>query len=105
MINCRFLTTETNLKALYIFDLMFFNTTSSVNLIVVTIQIFVYICVFEEKQHQETFHLLEMKAHFKTSCISEMKAYFETSLILEMKAHFKTFYILEMKAHFEVKRN
>ena len=40
IMNYRFLTTEKNLKALYIFRCFF--TTSSVKLFVVTVQIFVY---------------------------------------------------------------
>ena len=44
IINYRFLTTETKLKALYIFRCFF--TTSSVKLFVVTVQIFVYKFLF-----------------------------------------------------------
>ena len=44
IINYGFLTTETNLKALYIFHC--FLTTSSVKLLVVTVQIFVYKVLF-----------------------------------------------------------
>ena len=43
IMNYRFLTTETSLKALYIF---WFFTTSSVKLFVVTVQIFVYKSLF-----------------------------------------------------------
>ena len=46
VMNYRFLTTETNLKALYIFSCLF--TTSSVKLFVVNVQIFVW---KKEKQH------------------------------------------------------
>ena len=50
--NYRFPTTETNLKALYIFCC--FNTTLSVKLFVVTVQIFVYNCVFWKKEKNLT---------------------------------------------------
>ena len=50
VINNRFLTTETNSKALYIFCCLF--TTSSVKLFVVNVQIFVYNCVFWKKEKQ-----------------------------------------------------
>ena len=46
--NYRFLTTKTNSKALYIFRGFF--TTSSVKLFVVTVQIYVYNCVFQKKR-------------------------------------------------------
>ena len=74
MINHRFLTTETNLKALYIL-LLVYNLISKAICSDCTdfcLQIFVYICVFwkKEKQHHATFHILETKAHFETSCIS-----------------------------------
>ena len=59
--NYRFLPTETNSKALYIFCC--FNTTSSVKLFVVTVQIFVYkylfTIVFFGKR--KTFDILKMK--------------------------------------------
>ena len=58
IINYRFLTTETNLTALYIFRCLF--STSSVKLFLVNVQIFVCNCVFQKKQH-----ILEMKAHFE----------------------------------------
>ena len=68
--NYRFLTTETNLKALYIFH--YFNTTSSVKLFAVTAKIFVYkflfTIVFLGKRNtinHENFHNLKMKTHFK----------------------------------------
>ena len=74
IINYRFLTTETNLKALYIFRCLL--TTSSVKLFVVNVQIFVNNCVFQKKEKPLTFwkwkqiskknHILEMKAHSKT---------------------------------------
>ena len=48
IMNYRFLTTETNSKALYIFRCLF--TTSSVKLFVVNVQIFVYHCVFRKKK-------------------------------------------------------
>ena len=70
MMNYRFLTTETNLKALYIFRCLF--TTLSVKLFVVTVQIFVYKSLFtivffgkRKNSTHETFHILKMKAHFE----------------------------------------
>ena len=86
MINYRFLTTETDLKALYIFYFLLnafrlkniyifqcFLTTSSVKLLLVTtVQIFVYKvffsnCVFrkKEKDTRKTFHNLKMKTCFE----------------------------------------
>ena len=59
IMNYRFLTTETNLKALYIFRCLF--TTSSVKLFVVNVQIFVYHCVFRKKEKQHSLNL----SHFK----------------------------------------
>ena len=65
MKNYRFLTTETNLKALYIFRCLF--TTSSVKLFIVNVQIFVYNRVFRKRKNNspKTFQLLKMKAHFE----------------------------------------
>ena len=68
IINYRFLTTETNLKALYIFCCLF--TTSSVKLFVVNVQLFVYNCVVvffgkRKNKNHKTFHVLKMKAHFE----------------------------------------
>ena len=63
------MTTETNFKALYIFRR--FNTTSSVKLFEVTVQIFVYKLLFmnvffgKMKTPHETFHILKMKANFE----------------------------------------
>ena len=62
------MTTETNLKALYIFRCLF--TTSSVICSDCTdfcLQIFVYNCVFWKRKNNthETFHILKMKAHFE----------------------------------------
>ena len=69
MMNYRFLTTVTNLKALYIFRCLF--TTLSVKLFVVTVQIFIYKFLFttmffgkRKNNGHETFHILKMKAHF-----------------------------------------
>ena len=59
MINYRFLTTETNLKALYIFCCLF--TTSSVKLFVVNVHIFIYTCVFRKKEKQPSQNL----SHFE----------------------------------------
>ena len=57
-------------KILYIFHC--FNTTSSVKLFVVTVQIFVYKFLFtivffgkRKKKTHETFHILKMKTHFE----------------------------------------
>ena len=64
--NYRFMTTETNLKVLDIF--LYFFTTSSVKLFVVTVHIFVYKLCFSEKgkdNTHKTFHILKMKAHFE----------------------------------------
>ena len=79
MINYRFLTIETNLKALYIFHCLF--TTSSVKLFVVNVQIFVYNCVFWKKEKNvthQTFHILKLKAHFENNNILKTKALSET---------------------------
>ena len=67
IINYRFLTTETNLKALYIFRCLFYNLMSKV-----TVQIFVYMFLFTivffrkmRNNTQETSHILKMKALFE----------------------------------------
>ena len=79
VVNYRFLTTETNSKALYIFP--YFNTTSSVKLFVVTVQIFVYKFLFtivffgKRKKPHETFHIFKMKTHFEKKNILKMKAH------------------------------
>ena len=59
------MTTETNLKALYIFHCLF--TTSSVKLFVVNVQILFTVLFFgkEKKNTHKTFHILKMKAHFE----------------------------------------
>ena len=64
IINYRFLTTETNLKALCIFRCLF--TTSSVKLFVVNVQIFVYNCVFpkKDKQHSQNLSHFENESTF-----------------------------------------
>ena len=54
-INYRFLTTETNLKALYMFRCLF--TTYSVKLFVMNLQIFVYNRVFWKKEKQNPKNL------------------------------------------------
>ena len=59
IINYRFLTTETNLKALCIFRCVF--TTPSVKLFVVNVQIFGK----RKNNTHKTFHILKMKAHFE----------------------------------------
>ena len=84
VMNYRFLTTEINLKALYIFRCLF--TTSSVKLFVVTVQIFVYkflfTIVFSLEKGKTTltkpFTFLKWKHILKTNHISEMKAHSET---------------------------
>ena len=53
------MTTETNLKALYIFRCLF--TTSSVKLFIVNVQIFVYNCVFWKKEKQHSQNLSHVK--------------------------------------------
>ena len=70
VVNYRFLTTETNSKALYIFP--YFNTTSSVKLFVVTVQIFVYKFLFtivffgkRQKNTHRTSRILKIKTHFE----------------------------------------
>ena len=71
MINYRFLTTETNLKALYIFCCCFLHNLISKAICSdctdFCLQIFVDNCVFrkKEKKTHETFHILKMKTHFK----------------------------------------
>ena len=72
MINHKFLTTETNLKALYIFRWFF--TTSSVKPFVVNIQIFVYHCVFRKKEKQHSLslsHFEKKKTDFETFGINK----------------------------------
>ena len=100
-INYRFLTTETNLKSSYIFHCLF--TTSSVKLLVLNVQIFVYNCVIwkKEKQHLQNLSHLEMKAHF----VNEPHFGNESSFwnpFWKWK-HVFAFHILQMKAHFENK--
>ena len=65
IINYRFLSTETNLKALNIFRCLF--TTSSLKLFVVNVQIFVYNCVFwkKEKQHSQNLSHFENESTFR----------------------------------------
>ena len=81
--NYRFLTTETNLKALYIFRCLV--TTSTVKLFLVTVQIFVYkflfTIVFFRKRKNNTHETLK---------IWKWKHILETNYILEMKAHSET---------------
>ena len=85
VINYRFLTTETNLKVLYIFRCLF--TTSSVKLFVVNVQLFVYnfVVVFFGKRKNKnhgTFHIskTKMNAHFENGneCTFLKKAHPET---------------------------
>ena len=76
MMNYRFLTTETNLKALYIFRCLF--TTLSVKLFVVTVQIFVYkslftIVFFGKKNSQKPFIFWKWKHLLKKNHILKMK--------------------------------
>ena len=57
----------------FIYILSFFNTTSSVKLFEVTVEIFVYKLLFtvvlfrksKKTTTHETFHILKMKTHFK----------------------------------------
>ena len=63
----RFLTTETNLKALYIFRCLF--TTSSVKLFEVNAQIFVYNCVLWKKEKQHSLNL----SHFENESTFQKK--------------------------------
>ena len=87
IINYRFLTTETNLKALYIFCCVF--TTSSVKLFVVNVQIFVYNCVFFGKRKNnthKTFNILKMKAHFEKEPHFEDESLFQNPFIIHWKA-------------------
>ena len=72
--NYKFLTTETNSKASYIYFIVF-NINSSVKLLEVTVQIFclqnfVYNCVFGKMKKNSmkpftSFHILKMKAHLE----------------------------------------
>ena len=69
IINYRFLTTETNLKALYIFPI-FYNLISKTicsDCADFCIQIYVYNCVFGKSKNNthKTFHFLKMKEDFK----------------------------------------
>ena len=82
MINYRFLTTETNLKTLYIFCCLF--TASSVELFVVNVKIFVYSCVFQKKEKQ---HSQNMKAHSKTHF--ENKTFFGKWKVINLFLKFK----------------
>ena len=74
------MTTETNLKALYLFHCLC--TTSSVKLFAVNVQIFVYNCVFRKKEKQHSQNL----SHF------ENESTFEKNHVLETKAHSKTLF-------------
>ena len=74
IINYRFLTTETNLKALYIFRCLF--TTSSVKLFVWMYR-FLFTVVFFRKRKNNT-HILKMKAHLKKNHILKIKAHSKT---------------------------
>ena len=73
--NFRFLTIETNLKALYIFLCLF--RTLSVKLFVVNVQIFVYDCLFGKKNNNthKNFYVLKMKAHSETHFENENMFY------------------------------
>ena len=59
IMNYGFLSTETNLKALYISGCLF--TTSSVKLFVVNVKIFLYNCVFRKKVKIFTKHFIFWK--------------------------------------------
>ena len=76
MINYRFLTTETSLRALYLYHCLF--TTSSVKLFVVNVHIFVYICFFrkKKKQHSQNLSHFENESTFrKTNIFWKWKNY------------------------------
>ena len=62
--NYGFLSTETYLKALHIFQ--FVNNLIS-KLFVVNVKSFVYNCVFQKKENNthQTFQILKMKTHFE----------------------------------------
>ena len=84
------MTTETNLKALYIFRCLF--TTSSVKLFVVNVQIFVYNCVSRKKEKQHSQNL----SNFEKKNILKIKAHSEThfeneSIHLQACNHFKLY--------------
>ena len=87
----RFLTTETNSKALYIFRCLF--TTSSVKLFVVNVQIFVYNCVFWKKEKQHSRNL----SHFENeSAFRNRNTFWKWKLILKpIKFEFITIVIWE----------
>ena len=80
IINYRFLTTETNLKDLYIFCCFF--TTSSVKLFLVNVQILFTIVLFGKRKSNthKTFHLLKMKAHFEKEPHFESESTFQNKL-------------------------
>ena len=59
VINCRFFTTETNLKALYIFILLFVHNLISKAICSECTDFCLQLCF------SETFHILKMKAHFE----------------------------------------
>ena len=87
LINYRFLTTETNLKALYIFRCLF--TTSSVKLFVVNVQIFVYNCVFRKKEKQHSQNL----SHFENeSTFQKRTTFWKWKLILTPILKMKTYF-------------
>ena len=80
VINYRFLTTETNLKASYIFRCSF--KTSSVKLFVVNVQLFVYNCVVvffrkRKNKNHKTSYILKMRAHFKREPYFENESSFQ----------------------------
>ena len=76
----RYLTTETNLKALYIFRCLF--TTPSVKLFVVNVQMFVY-----KKQKSQTLSHFENESTFQKRT-TFLKQKLIPKLILKMKKWF-----------------
>ena len=101
--NYRFLTTKTNLKALYIFRCLF--TTLSVKLFVVNVQIFVYSCLLwkMEKQHSQNLSHSENESPFQKRTTSwkwkliptpisknENISFFETAINKKYKERFKS---------------
>ena len=96
IINYGFLTTETNLKALYIFRCYF--TTSSVKQFVVTVQIFVYRFLFTI-----VFFGKRKKPLTKSFTFWKWKHISKKNHILETKAHFKTHFENENVFIFKIK--
>ena len=95
IIDYRLLTTETNSEALYIYFIIF-NTTSSVKLFEVTVQIFVYKLLFTivffgkmKKNPHETFGLAELLlfglAQMTELFSAELRTFAFTTYILHLQ--------------------